>query len=153
MKRMIFILLLAATITFGVTTDDVIEWAEKNGCKFPHLLAAIAYAESSYRPEVVSHAGAVGLFQFMPATATDISDRLGYDFEPTDAQQATYAAQKYLEWLFKHFKLYHALIAWNWGYGNTMKYLDGELAPLPYDTLVFLWNVSAKYSELTKGVK
>jgi len=34
-----------------------------------------------------------------------------------------------------------------------MKYLDGELAPLPYDTLVFLWNVSAKYSELTKGVK
>ena len=149
---MLVILLIAGTV-LGVTSDDIIEWAETNGCKYPQLLAAIAFAESSYRPTVVSSSGAIGLFQFMPATVKDIEDRFGYSFEPTNPQQATYAAQIYLGWLLSHFELYHALIAWNWGYGNTMAYLDGKKAPLPYNTLAFLWNVSAKYSELIKGVK
>ncbi|MFQ6043530.1 MAG: transglycosylase SLT domain-containing protein [Candidatus Poribacteria bacterium] len=33
------------------------------------LISAQMYAESSFRPDVVSHAGAVGLMQIMPSTA------------------------------------------------------------------------------------
>lgn len=42
--------------------------AERNGIE-PELLAALVWAESNFRPEVVSHAGAIGLAQLMPGTA------------------------------------------------------------------------------------
>lgn len=44
----------------------------------PRLLAALVWGESEFTPDAVSHAGAIGLTQLMPATAA------GLGVEPTD---------------------------------------------------------------------
>jgi soluble lytic murein transglycosylase len=45
----------------------------------PLLVAALIRQESSYDPTVISVVGARGLMQFMPPTAQDMADQLGYD--------------------------------------------------------------------------
>jgi soluble lytic murein transglycosylase len=42
----------------------------------PELLYGLLRTESAFQPEIVSHAGAVGLTQLMPATAADMAGRL-----------------------------------------------------------------------------
>jgi len=47
----------------------------------PSLVLALIQAESSFRPEIVSYAGAVGLMQIMPDTAEFISREWGIVYE------------------------------------------------------------------------
>lgn len=47
----------------------------------PHLLAALIRQESTFRSAVVSHAGAHGLMQLMPATARELARRVGLPWE------------------------------------------------------------------------
>ena len=56
-----------------------LELTEKYAREFkitPQLLFGLIRAESAFQHAVVSHAGAVGLTQLMPATAKEMSDRL-----------------------------------------------------------------------------
>ncbi|WP_411834280.1 lytic transglycosylase domain-containing protein [Pseudoxanthomonas mexicana] len=62
------------------------------------VIRAIMHAESSYNPMALSHAGAQGLMQLMPATAT----RFGVT-DPFDASQNIRGGVKYLAWLLKRF--------------------------------------------------
>src|SRR5687768_18299365 len=62
------------------------------------LVSAVIKAESDYNPRIVSHKGARGLMQLMPATAKR--------FGVTDAFDPTaniYAGTRYLRWLLKTF--------------------------------------------------
>ena len=54
----------------------------------PCLLAAVMYAESSGRIDVVSNKGALGAFQLMPSAAGDAAKRLGLP-EPSRADTAS----------------------------------------------------------------
>lgn len=56
----------------------------------PKLLASVARTESNFRPDARSPAGAIGLMQFMPATAR------GMGIDPTDPAQAIDGAARYL---------------------------------------------------------
>jgi soluble lytic murein transglycosylase-like protein len=62
------------------------------------ILRAIMHAESSYNPMALSHAGAQGLMQLMPATAR----RFGVTDSYNAAQNIRGGAQ-YLSWLLKRF--------------------------------------------------
>ena len=42
----------------------------------PSVMLGLIRAESAFQPAIVSRAGAVGLAQFMPATAADVADRI-----------------------------------------------------------------------------
>lgn len=85
------------------------------------LLERLLYQESRYREDIItgrtrSPAGALGIAQFMPATAKE----LGID--PLDPAQAIPAAGLYLRRMFNMFgdwKL--ALAAYNWGPGNVQR--------------------------------
>ncbi|HVE72782.1 MAG TPA: lytic transglycosylase domain-containing protein [Thermoanaerobaculia bacterium] len=85
------------------------------------LVSAVIKAESDYNPRTVSHKGARGLMQLMPATA----ERFGVtnSFDPA---QNIHAGTKYLRWLLKKFdgNADLAVAAYNAGEGNVWKY-DG----------------------------
>ncbi|MEL1263742.1 lytic transglycosylase domain-containing protein [Pseudoxanthomonas putridarboris] len=62
------------------------------------ILRAIMHAESSYNPMALSHAGAQGLMQLMPATARRFGVTDSYD-----ASQNIRGGAQYLAWLLKRF--------------------------------------------------
>jgi len=64
----------------------------------PHLVRAIAQAESSFNPNAVSHAGAMGIMQLMPKTAK----RFGVT-DPFCPIQNVIGGVKYLQWLLDFF--------------------------------------------------
>lgn len=62
------------------------------------LVRAVIHAESAFRPNAISEAGAQGLMQLMPATA----ERFDVD-DPFDARQNIRGGVRYLAWLLKRF--------------------------------------------------
>lgn len=87
--------------------------------RMPPLLHYVAAIESGYRSEAQSHAGAAGLWQFMPGTASDYGLRMdgGID-ERRDPEKATRAAAQYLQHLVFEFgsdALLLALAGYNLG--------------------------------------
>ncbi|MBK5260599.1 MAG: transglycosylase SLT domain-containing protein [Thermoanaerobaculia bacterium] len=83
------------------------------------LVSAVIKAESDYNARTVSHKGARGLMQLMPATAA----RFGVTnaFDPV---ANIYAGTRYLRWLLKTFDddADLAVAAYNAGEGNVWKY-------------------------------
>jgi len=118
----------------------------------PHDLIWIAEVESSLNPEAESKAGAMGLFQLMPATA----ERFGLKLFPVDDRKAphksAHAAASYLRQLRNEFGCWAlALAAYNAGegrVGRAMKLNDArtfrEVAPyLPSETRRYVPRVMA----------
>ena len=85
------------------------------------LVSAVIKAESDYDPKTLSHKGARGLMQLMPATAK----RFGVN-DSFDPEQNIYAGTRYLRWLLDKFEdnADLAVAGYNAGEGNIMKY-DG----------------------------
>jgi murein DD-endopeptidase MepM/ murein hydrolase activator NlpD len=79
------------------------------------LLASVAWAESSFRPQLEG-----GLFQIEPDTWSEWAPRVHAE-EIRDALDNAMVAASYLKWLLAQFNgdERKALIAYNWGIGNT----------------------------------
>jgi hypothetical protein len=103
------------------TYNDIIVAAARHFDVDAALVSAVIKAESDYNPRTVSHKGARGLMQLMPATAK----RFGVtdSFDPTEN---IHAGTRYLRWLLKTFdgNADLAVAAYNAGEGNVWKY-DG----------------------------
>jgi membrane-bound lytic murein transglycosylase B len=87
---------------------------EAAGAKYgvdPKLLAAVAEVESSFDPTVTSPAGAQGLMQFMPGTASSMG------VNPWDPASAIDGAARYLKESIGRFGLAGGLAAYNIGSG------------------------------------
>jgi len=107
----------------------------------PHLLHAVIFQESRYKTDAKSHAGAEGLMQLMPATASRFAVE---NMSGTEANVA--AGTKYLRWLLKRFDgdVRLALAGYNAGEGAVDKY-DG--IP-PYDeTQNYVRKITARYGK------
>jgi soluble lytic murein transglycosylase-like protein len=85
----------------------------------PRFIHAVIWQESKYKPKAVSHAGAQGLMQLMPATAR----RFGC-YDRNDVGANVEAGTKYLKWLLKRFNgdVGLALAGYNAGEGAVDKY-------------------------------
>ncbi|HEX7152549.1 MAG TPA: transglycosylase SLT domain-containing protein [Thermoanaerobaculia bacterium] len=83
------------------------------------LVSAVIKAESDYDASTVSHKGARGLMQLMPATAR----RFGVS-NSHDPEENIYGGTRYLRWLLDKFEgnADHAVAAYNAGEGNVWKY-------------------------------
>jgi soluble lytic murein transglycosylase-like protein len=110
----------------------------------PALIKAVAYAESSFRPTVVSSAGAMGLMQLMPATA----EALGVK-DPFDPRQNVDGGARYLAQLLNRFdgNTLLALAAYNCGSsrvtsrGITDLTVAAQRDLLPQETRNYLANI------------
>lgn len=95
----------------------------------PRELALLPMIESSYNPTAVSVRQAVGLWQFMPATATDVGLRrtAGYDGR-RDVMASTVAAMDHLQRLHTVFDgdWLLALAAYNAGEGTVARAMDSN---------------------------
>lgn len=101
------------------------------------LLANIAWAESSFSPDVISgertsSAGAIGLMQFMPDTAADMG------INPKDPAQSIDGAGKYMRQLLDRYdgKENLAVMAYNWGMGNVDEWIanGSDQGEVPQET-------------------
>jgi len=101
--------------------NDIIVAAAKKFDVDAALVSAVIKAESDYNPRIVSHKGARGLMQLMPATAK----RFGVT-NSFDPEENIHAGTRYLRWLLTKFdgNADLAVAAYNAGEGNVWKY-DG----------------------------
>ena len=86
----------------------------------PEDLAYLPIIESDFNPQAVSHAGAAGLWQFMPMTGAIYNLKVNYwSDDRFDPERSTKAAADHLVRLDKNFKSWViALIAYNAGGGR-----------------------------------
>ena len=82
----------------------------------PAALVWMAEVESSFDPAARSPAGAVGMFQLMPATARSLGITISPTDERLDSDKSARAAAKYVRYLYGRFKDWRlALAAYNCG--------------------------------------
>jgi len=103
------------------------------------LIKAVIKAESDFNPQAVSHAGARGLMQLMPATARSLG--VSDSFDP---EQNVMGGTRFLKDLLQRYNgnVDAALAAYNWGPGNVDKRPDH----LPRETRAYLARVKQLYA-------
>ena len=111
--------------------DEILEWSTVNDLE-PALVAAVIRYESSFRPQVISPAGAIGLMQIMPETGAWIAEQLDLSsYSVADLESPTSNIRLgtwYLRYLIDRFsRIDSALMAYNAGPTNADRW-NGNLS-------------------------
>lgn len=127
------------TRTDAAWLDPIISRASRKYGVDVGLIKAVIKAESDFNPHAVSHAGARGLMQLMPATARSLG--VSDSFDP---EQNVMGGTRFLKDLLKRYdgNVDAALAAYNWGPGNVDKRPDH----LPRETRTYLARVKQLYA-------
>lgn len=100
-------------------------------------IRAVMRAESAGDPQAVSHAGAIGLMQVMPATWADLRVRHRLGADPYDPRDNILAGTAYLRELHDRYGSVVAMLAaYNAGPGRYEASLTGR--PLPSETRAYI---------------
>lgn len=125
---------------------EIVTAARSNGVN-PNLLKAVITAESCFRPGAVSHKGAGGLMQLMPATARrfGVANRF-------DTNENIHGGARYLRWLLARYQgsIPHAVAAYNAGEGRVDMY--GAAVPIE-ETQTYTRRVLNAYQKLSGGYR
>lgn len=122
--------------------DTLIDKASRRYGVDAGLIRAVIKAESNFNPRAVSHAGAQGLMQLMPATARGLGVTDSFDPE-----QNVMGGTRFLKDLLDRYNgdVDSALAAYNWGPGN----VDRKPDRLPRETRDYLVKVKQYYTAST----
>jgi len=136
-----------------MTTSDISNLILSTAANYgvdPRLALEVAMQESGLNEAAVSPAGAIGIFQLMPATAAD----LGVD--PTDPAQNIDGGVRYLAQMLSRYagNVAEALAAYNWGPSHVDAAIAANggawLSQAPAETQNYVQtivgNVSSQYS-------
>ncbi|WP_157265936.1 lytic transglycosylase domain-containing protein [Azohydromonas aeria] len=129
-----------------VVAPALLQAARDNGID-PLLMHAIAHVESRHNAAAVSHAGARGVMQVMPATGKRFGAGADAERSLLDARTNTQAGAAYLRLLQRRFNgdLTRVLAAYNAGEGAVDKY--GGVPPYA-ETRAYVRDVAAVYRRL-----
>ena len=116
---------------------EVTRYAEEYGMD-PLLLWGIIRTESTYRPDVLSRSGAIGLMQIMPPTGQDIAGRLGVTITDEDLKNPEINVRFGAFYISAMIRQYggdwdKALAAYNGGPGNVNKWSRDAFVKQPED--------------------
>ncbi|KAA6351289.1 Membrane-bound lytic murein transglycosylase F [termite gut metagenome] len=133
--------------------DELFKWHAKEMGWDWRLLAAIAFTESNFNPNVVSWAGAIGLMQLMPGTAHAMGVPTGKENDP---RESVAGASKYLALLEKKFlriddrkeRYYFILASYNAGPGHIY---DAMALAEKYGRNRFVWFGNVEHYILLKS--
>jgi membrane-bound lytic murein transglycosylase D len=128
----------------------------------PISLQVIPIVESSYDPYALSHAGALGLWQLMPATARELGLRPSKEQNGRrSVEHSTQAAMQYMSMLYDRFNSWPlAIAAYNMGPNGLARRLkkspwknaDGlDNMPIPRSTRIYVQHVIGLVSLLHMG--
>jgi soluble lytic murein transglycosylase-like protein len=112
----------------------------------PLLIQSVIEVESNYDPYAISHKGAEGLMQLIPATARRFGVKNSFD--PRENIEAGVRYLKYLQTVFGDSRL--ALAAYNAGEGAVSRY--GSIPPYP-ETRTYVDRVGKKYVEALRAAE
>ncbi len=169
-KTAAFLLLLLTSLFFLIYTGDRVSLKRRERAVLPLVSAACAEfdvpaamilavirAESDFRPDVISRAGAVGLMQLMPQTFAWLCEELEEahaESEITDPETNIRFGSYYLSYLYEKFGSWRvALAAYNAGEGRVSDWLTdpalgsgGTLRRIPYpETAAYVKKALAYY--------
>lgn len=130
--------------------QEIDQWASVHSLD-PYLVAAVIRAESHFRPRALSHAGAMGLMQVIPATGEWIAEKLEFeDFAAKDLYRPAVNIRFgtwYLRYLLDQLDedIESALVAYNAGLSNLLRWQSdgGTLFP---ETRVYVSRVMRGWS-------
>ena len=133
--------------TFSTGNQTVDSYIVESSRKYnvdPLLIYAQMHQESSFKQKAISHKGARGLMQLMPATAR----RFGVT-EIYDPRQNIDAGVRYMRWLLDLFgqDLELALAGYNAGEGAVLKY--GRSIPPYRETREYVRRITARYASIS----
>ncbi|MBI1896407.1 MAG: lytic transglycosylase domain-containing protein [Acidobacteria bacterium] len=131
----------------SLSIEEVIGAAARHYGVDPLLVKAVMAAESGFRHQAVSTAGAVGLMQLMPATAHEMG------FNPMIASDNVFAGARYLAFLLgryarKRDTLRWAIAAYNAGPGSVDRYRG---IPPFRETRTYVKRVLGYYSQFRRS--
>jgi murein DD-endopeptidase MepM/ murein hydrolase activator NlpD len=138
-----------ASYTGRPQVDAIIEQAARRHGVDPNLVAAVMRTESAVRQNAVSHKGASGYMQLMPATFRQFAGPGKNIFDPVENINAGVA---YLKSLSNRYRgsLDKILAGYNAGEGNVDKF--GGIPPFK-ETRNFVATVKSRYRELLASAK
>ena len=127
----------AAAASRGIDTcaRHAPEAARRSGLPVDVILR-VMHAESRGRPRAVSHKGATGCMQIMPATWAYLTRRHGLGDDPFDPRMNMIGGALYLAELARQFGFPGAYSAYNAGPGRYQRHMRGG-APLPAETVAY----------------
>lgn len=123
-----------------VATDPVSEAVSEASRRYgvPELwIRSVMRVESAERPEAVSHAGAMGLMQVMPATYAELRSRYGLGPDPFAVRDNIMAGTAYLREMFDRYGAQGMLAAYNAGPSRWEDHV-ARGRPLPGETVSYL---------------
>lgn len=127
----------------NVRIEQAVEVAGRAYGVDPCLVAAVIKAESDFQSRAVSPRGAEGLMQLMPDTAAILGVDDSFNIEWNIA-----GGTRYLNQMYAQFGTWRrALIAYNWGPGNLLKYGEDRM---PEETQTYLLRVERFYGNTIK---
>jgi soluble lytic murein transglycosylase-like protein len=134
-----------AALSASAPLSDLVESVAKKYDVDPLLVHSVIQVESGYNPNAVSHKGAQGLMQLMPATAR----RFGVT-NSFDAVQNLEGGVRYLKYLDSLFPsdLRLTLAAYNAGEAAVWKY--GNNIPPYRETEQYVYKVGARYGKAVR---